>query len=68
MAADLPGEVATVALDLTKFVIERVAPYGWMFIEIEGKEVCVVVAFDGAARRMNEFMELAMAGDGTETE
>jgi len=64
MAVDLPGEVATTALDLTKFIIERGAPYGYMFIEIDGRPCCVIVAFDNAALRMNELMELAVVGDG----
>jgi hypothetical protein len=63
---DVPAEVATTASDLTKFVIERVAPHGWILVEIDGRLCCVTVAFDNAALRMNELMDLAVAGDGPE--
>lgn len=69
MAADVPAEVAETASDLTKFIIERVAPYGFMLVEIEGKETLVVVAFDGAARRLNDMMMLSLdASAGSEGE
>lgn len=67
MAADIPAEMADTALDLTKFIIEKGAGWGFMNVEVDGKEALVVVAFDGASRRLSDLMTLALDADaGTE--
>lgn len=63
MAVDIPGEVATTALDLTKFIIEKCSSWGFMNVEIDGREAVVVVAFDGASRRLTDLMTLALDAD-----
>lgn len=62
---DLPAEVAQTAYDLTKAIVEKASNYGFLCVEIDGQEVIVVVAFDGAARRLNDLMSLSLESEQT---
>ena len=67
---DLATEIAEHSADLTKFVIEQGAPYGFILVEadqepgqLEARQVLIVIAFDKAALRLNDLMSLSLEVD-----